>query len=235
MPFPSKLLIPGEEIVVESHPNWSVLVRPVSAFVLVLGACVAVAVAWSSAPIWVLYVLAAVAAVAAVFLAARVVSYRSKLLVITTSRVIYRSGVIRRTGREIPLDRIQDVTYHQSLVERLARAGSLTIESAGAAGQEPFPDIRRPAEMQSLINQLVSGDRDRFRGPPPGRPVRSHRDEEPATSELPVVGSSTGRTPPAPEGQSLAEALRELERLHELGVITDAEFAVERRRLLGLD
>ncbi len=234
MPFPSKLLIPGEEIVVESHPNWSVLVPPVAAFVLVLGACVAIAVAWSSAPIWVLYVFAAVATVGALLLAARVVSHRSKLLVITTSRVIYRSGVLHRTGREIPLDRIQDVTYHQNLIERLARAGSLTIESAGAAGQEPFPDIRRPAEMQSLINQLVSGDRGRFRAPPPARGDRSRRDEEPATSELPVVGQPTGRTPTAPEGQSLAEALRELERLHEFGVITDVEFAKERRRLLGL-
>ncbi|MGC9961208.1 MAG: PH domain-containing protein [Acidimicrobiales bacterium] len=161
MAYPHKLLAPGEEIVLETHPNWSILVPRVSLFLLVVAACVAVVVAWTSAPLWVGYALLALSGLFLLYVLAKVVMWRSTSLVLTNLRVVYRTGVIRRLGREIPLDRVQDVTYVQSIVERLVGAGSLTIQSAGAGGDEPFPDIRHPALVQSLINRLISQ-------PPPG-------------------------------------------------------------------
>lgn len=156
MAFPHKLLAPGEEIVLEAHPNWSILVPRVALFVLVVAGCLGVVVAWTAAPLWVGYVLLGIAAVFLLAVLAKVVTWRSTSLVLTNLRVVYRTGVLRRLGREIPLDRVQDVTYTQSLVERLVGAGSLTIQSAGAGGDEPFPDIRQPAVVQSLINRLIS-------------------------------------------------------------------------------
>ncbi|MGO8876088.1 MAG: PH domain-containing protein [Acidimicrobiales bacterium] len=156
MAFPRKLLAPGEEIVLETHPNWSILVPRASLFVLVVAGCVAVVVEWKSAPLWVGYVLLGVAALFLLWVLGKVVTWRSTSLVLTNMRVVYRTGVVRRLGREIPLDRVQDVTYTQSIVERLVGAGSLTIQSAGAGGDEPFPDIRHPALVQSLINRLIS-------------------------------------------------------------------------------
>jgi membrane protein YdbS with pleckstrin-like domain len=165
MAYPHKLLAPGEEIVLETHPNWSILVPRVSLFLLVVAACVAAAVAWSSAPLWVGYALLALSGLFLLYVLAKVVMWRSTSLVLTNLRVVYRTGVIRRLGREIPLDRVQDITYVQSIVERLVGAGSLTIQSAGAGGDEPFPDIRHPAVVQSLINRLISQ-------PPPGTYTR---------------------------------------------------------------
>lgn len=270
MAFPRKLLTPGEEIVAESHPNWSVLLQPAVLAAVVIAACIAVLVAWSSAPTAVGYVLAAVAVIALCWFALKIVSWRSRLLVVTTTRVVYRWGVLRRTGREIPLDRVQDVTFHQSFVERLLGAGSLTIESAGRSGQEPFPDIRHPAAMQSLINQLVTGDRESWRRAavaaqappaPPAPPVYQPPVPAPpqggpsVTTQLPPVpqGSQPFAASPPPRQESappaasppaqppvggatgpLADELRDLERLHEAGVLTDAEFDEKRRSLLGL-
>ncbi|MDA8040298.1 MAG: PH domain-containing protein, partial [Actinomycetota bacterium] len=156
MTFPRKLLAPGEEIVLESRPHWSVLVPRGFMLAVVLAGCIAVVVLFGSAPIWVGYILATVCLVAVVAFLAKLAAWRAASLVVTTSRVVYRSGVVRRTGREIPINRIQDVTFRQSLAERVLGAGALTIESAGEGGQEPFPDIRRPARVQSLISQLVS-------------------------------------------------------------------------------
>ncbi len=262
MSFPHKLLAPGEEVVVESFPNWSVLARPISVTIVVVAACVAILVYWVSAPVWALYVFAIVAVITFCWLAAKVVTWRSRLLVITTNRVIYRWGVVRRTGREIPLERVQDVTYHQTLLERLVGAGSLTIESAGASGQEPFPDIRHPAEMQSLINRLMSGDRESYRRaaearrappetpPPPARyeqppppprrppPTSSVDPAAPHTAEVSPVASparAPGTAPTSAPGGQLGDRLRDLERMHELGVITDDEFDRKRRELLGLE
>jgi membrane protein YdbS with pleckstrin-like domain len=258
MAYPRKLLIPGEEIVVEAHANWSILVRPVAITVLLVGGCVAAGVAWSSAPSWIDYVFAAAGAIVGLWFAAQVFAYRSRLLVITTTRVIYRWGVLRRTGREIPLDRVQDVTYHQTILERIVGAGSLLVESAGASGEEPFPDVRNPARLQSLINQLIAGDRSAFRqqaSPPPPTPMSSpavwapQHDPDPTDGYPPVPPGpppradggvpDPGLAPAAsaagpPVDFAVAEKLRDLERLHQAGVLTDEEFDAKRRQILGL-
>jgi membrane protein YdbS with pleckstrin-like domain len=156
MAFPRKLLAPGEDVVLEAHPNWSILVPRTSLFLLVVAGCVAIVVLWGSAPLWFGYVLLGFAGLFFLALLAKILVWRSTTLVLTNRRVVYRTGVFRRLGREIPLDRVQDVTYTQSILERLVGAGSLTIESAGAGGEDPFPDIRRPAVVQSLINRLIT-------------------------------------------------------------------------------
>ncbi|MHB8245677.1 MAG: PH domain-containing protein [Acidimicrobiales bacterium] len=236
MGYPRKLLTPGEDVVVEAYPSWSVLVRPVLTVLVVIGACVAVLFTWLSAPISILYVVAALIGLVGAWFIARIVAWRSRLLVITTSRVIYRWGVVRRTGREIPLNRVQDVTYRQGLMERLVGAGSLMIESAGASGQEPFRDIRRPAEMQSLINQLITGDYRRQAPPSSPRtaelqPVRLPAPIDPRGAGSTPVGRSSGEV----LNGALADQMRELERLHDLGLLTEAEFDRGRRQLLGME
>ena len=45
---------------------------------------------------------------------------------------------------EVPLQRINDVRFHQSILDRAVGAGDLIIESAGTQGQEVFADIRQP-------------------------------------------------------------------------------------------
>ncbi len=251
MPFPSRLLGPGEEVVLEAHPHWSLLVPRAFVTLLVLAGCVTVVVIWGSAPIWVAYVLAAVGVVAIGAFLAKLVSWRSALLVVTTSRIIYRSGLVRRVGREIPLRRVQDVTYRQTLVERLLGAGSLTIESAGRSGEEPFPDIRRPAHVQSVISQLLSGAVPASAvQPPPAEPKRSSPQEEPPAAGGRRDGgrvswrrSERGSGPggdAAPGGaqpsatRSVGAQLDELAQLHRAGVITDAEFEAKKQELLGL-
>ena len=144
--------------------------------------------ALASAPVWVGWVLLAVSLGALAYLAARYIGWRTKSFVVTSQRIVYRTGVVRRTGREIPIGRVQDVTYHQTVVERIVRAGSLTVESAGRQGRDPFPDISRPAEVQSLINRVVAQAADRF-GPEraPASPSDFGPDEvsEPVTDPTP--------------------------------------------------
>ena len=136
--------------------NWSYLFWPSVLTVVVLAGCVAVFVLWSSAPTFMAWVLLAFGVCVFVYFAARYIGWRTKSFVVTSQRIVYRTGALRRTGREIPIGRVQDVTYHQTVVERIVRAGSLTVESAGRHGQDPFPDITRPAEVQSLINRVVA-------------------------------------------------------------------------------
>lgn len=230
MGFPQRLLVPGEEVVLEAYPSRSVLLRPFLTTLVVLAAVGASLVEWSAAPLAVVALLGAVTLSALLFLAGRVVSWRSRLFVITTERVIARSGVVRRTGREIPLERVAEVVYHQSLVERLLRIGSVIVEPAGSGDPLPAFDLRRPAEIQSLINQLAAfpfrrGGAAELRpaASTGGRPRRADRRD--VTAPMVPVGG----------GGALGDSLRDLERLHERGVLSDDEFDSKRRQLLGVD
>lgn len=205
MPYPRKLLNAGEEIVLETRPNWSLLAGPVLLAVLVLAALVAILVLTAnSLPVWVGGILGAVFLADVVYVLSRYLSWRATLLVITTNRVVYRTGIFTRRGREIPIDRVQDVSFSQSLFERLVGAGSLTVESAGEHGQEPFPDVSHPERVQSTINRLCD--------------VNRQRDVQRATGQ-PVL--------------SIPEQIEKLGELYRRGILTEDEFEQKKADLLG--
>lgn len=240
MAFSRRLLAPGEEIVLEAHPNWSILAPRVVALLICVAASLGLASQWTGAPLWFGFVLLGIVALVMLFALAKVVSWRSTSLVLTNMRVVYRTGVLRRLGREIPLGRVQNVTYTQNLFERLVGAGSLTVESAGTSGQEPFRDIAKPAAVQSLINRLIAGSAPRYGmagaarlppvlppspPPPPIPPPRTaRRGGEPRPSEV----------APSARLSSSAE-LNRLRELLDLGVITEAEYRAKRSELVEGD
>lgn len=206
MSFPSKLLAPGEEVYLDSKPNWSLLFWPAVITILVLAGCVAIAVLWSSAPAVTAWVLLGCGLVALLYFALRYAAWTTTTFVVTSQRIVYRTGVLRRTGREIPIGRVQDVTYHQTIIERLVRAGSLSVESAGRHGQDPFPDITRPAEVQSLINRVVAQSGPVYsleQSPPPPRP-----ETQPAHEFVsqPITDPTPRAVLPVPPDQGRQEA-----------------------------
>ncbi|HEV2362291.1 MAG TPA: PH domain-containing protein [Acidimicrobiales bacterium] len=209
MPFSRKLLNEGEEIVLESRPNWSLLFWPVTLGVLVLAGLIAALVALpKSTPTWVLIPMLLVVVADLLYVLSRFVRWRTTLLVVTNLRIIYRHGVFGRQGREIPIDRVQDVSYKQTFLERIVRAGSLTIESAGQDGQEPFPDISHPEKMQSMINRLIDVSRDR--------------------TQLRTGANTVVQQAPL----SVPEQIEKLDELYRRGVLTEDEFNQKKKQLL---
>lgn len=144
-----------EEVLLATRPHWLRLVPRLAVPAAVLAAAVAAFVTWSSAPLWFAWVVLAAFVVAAALVVGRVLSWRSTTFVVTTARVVHREGVLHRTGREIPIRRVQDVSFHQGLLERLAGIGQVVIESAGSASAVAVRDLRRPAEVQRLVNRAL--------------------------------------------------------------------------------
>ena len=155
MPYPKKLLNENEQVLLDLRPHWIRLAFPTMVLVVVVAGSIAGVVLWTNAPVAFGYGLGAVVLIALVYGALRLIAWLSTNLVLTSSRIVYREGVVHRVGREIPLDRVQDVTYHQRLVERVFGAGSLVVESGGDRGAEPFPDIRDPESVQRHLNQAI--------------------------------------------------------------------------------
>ena len=166
VPYPTRLLHEDEQVLLDVRPHPLRLVGPSALGFVVLAGGIAGFVAWRSAPVWFGYALGGLLLVTAVYVAGKVIVWRSTNFVLTSSRVIYRRGVLHRVGREIPIDRVQDVTFHQRILERIVGAGSLVIESAGERGAQPIPDIRRPDRIQSLINKTLDSARNPVTRPP---------------------------------------------------------------------
>jgi uncharacterized membrane protein YdbT with pleckstrin-like domain len=90
-----------------------------------------------------------------------VIRWRTSHYIFTTHRVLIRRGVFTHTGRDIALQRINDVGFTQTLWDRIVRAGTLTIESAGEHGQETLIDVPKSEKQQQLLNHLIEADHDR--------------------------------------------------------------------------
>ncbi len=98
----------------------------------------------------------------------RYLTWATTNFVITSDRVIYRSGIIAKNGIEIPLERVNNVWFSQGIFERIIGAGDLLIESGGEDGKQRFTDIREPERVQNLIHaQMEVNKTKRFTPPPP--------------------------------------------------------------------
>ena len=81
--------------------------------------------------------------------------------VVTTNRIVLREGVLSRAGRDVPLNRVNDVTFSHSVGERLFRSGTLVVESAGERGQVVLADVPRVESVQRTVYDLVQDAEDR--------------------------------------------------------------------------
>jgi uncharacterized membrane protein YdbT with pleckstrin-like domain len=78
--------------------------------------------------------------------------------------VLLREGVLARRGRDIALSRIADVSYRQTLGQRLVRSGTLTIDCLGEGGTTVLERVPDCEGVQQLLVALMEEDADRRSG-----------------------------------------------------------------------
>jgi uncharacterized membrane protein YdbT with pleckstrin-like domain len=203
MAFPTRLLIEGEELIMDLRPHWIALIMP------------AVATLATVAVMLVLYdafdenILDTVVGIAgSLFLLAypvrKLVDWLTSHFVVTSDRIIHRRGFIAKYSMEVPLEAINDVRFEQGIIDRVIGAGTLVVQSASEAGRQVFDHIRKPEEVQKTIYHQGELNQQRMMRGSDGRSSHS------STSEL----------------ERLAD-------LRARGVLTEEEFQAQKRRLLG--
>jgi uncharacterized membrane protein YdbT with pleckstrin-like domain len=209
MPYPKKLLNPDETVALDLHPHWWYFFEAAAALVISIIAGIAVRVALDSGNTrkYLGYVVLVAIVVSAIWLLVRYLKWVTTNFVITNDRIIFRQGVVGKSGIEIPLDRVNNVNFNQSAFERLLGAGDLLIESGGEDGQQRFTDVRTPQRVQNLIHAQVEL-KSRQRG---------------------------GYAAPSAAGGPLdvGSQLEKLEGLLQRGSLTQDEFDMQKQRLLG--
>lgn len=206
MPFPKRLLLDHEELVFDLKPHWIAIVP---------------AVLWGILSVvagWFLYglasdhhsgvgkkiVLLAVLLSLVILTVAPILRWMFTMFVLTSDRLVTRRGIVAKQSKEIPLERINDVSFSQSIFERMVGAGDLLIESAGERGQERISHVRKPESVQMRIYKVMEDNANRM-----SRPAAPERRED-----------------------TIPEQLEALARLKEAGTISEDEFQSKKAELL---
>ncbi|MEV6441627.1 MULTISPECIES: PH domain-containing protein [unclassified Amycolatopsis] len=191
MAYPDDLLSEQEHVVVHSHPHFKMLIFPTLALLVTVGAGTWLAIlAKDAGSPWNTVGLIAIAVVALVLIVwlflAPLVRWRTTHFIVTTDRLIAREGVLKRTGIDIPMGRINSVQFEHGLLDRVFGCGTLIIESAS---DEPlrFEDIPHVEKVHTVIYREVNDNPyDDYR---PGAPQQQPQQ----TTPLPPQGG--GRPP----------------------------------------
>lgn len=173
MGLPKRALAPGEHVVLSVRTHWKALVGPIFLlfFVAALAGFGAAALPAGRYHRVGELGLAAIAAVLVLRLTVwPFLQWLAETFTITDRRLAHRAGVVRKSGRDLPLARVADVSYDRSLWDRLFRCGTLVVQTAGEAGDIVFDDIPHVDEFELALTELCYGpDSDR----PPPTPLRT--------------------------------------------------------------
>lgn len=166
MGFPEDVLTADENVVVNTHPHWSRIAGPALAVPLVLLLAV---LGVFFVPAWsvqhaIQYVIIALGLAALIYLSI-VPWFRwyTTRYVITNERMMVREGLVNRTGRDIPLARIEDVSFEQTFVERLAGSGTLIVSGAGERGPLVLSSFPHVGDTHATVYELLEADAERRR------------------------------------------------------------------------
>lgn len=158
-------------MLVDVRPHWVYLSGPAALTMLALAGAIAIGFEFPQAPVDVVWVLVAMVAIPALWLVVRTIKWLGVSIVVTTHRLVYRRGIIRRDVVQLRLQRIAEVHLNQSVLDRLIGAGRLVVEVQGDPQPLLVDDLRRPRSIQRVLNrqldQLDLGSAVRSTGSPP--------------------------------------------------------------------
>jgi uncharacterized membrane protein YdbT with pleckstrin-like domain len=166
MAYPAKLLSAGERIEFEMRPHWRSLVTP--SLVLVLTVAVATFL-WRVLPSgdtgkYLKYALVIVALLCILaYFVKPLLGWLTTQYVFTDRRIITRTGIIARSGRDMALSKVNDVSFSYNILERILGCGTLKVSSA-SDDDLVISNMPHVEEIQREIYRLREDDDARRRG-----------------------------------------------------------------------
>jgi uncharacterized membrane protein YdbT with pleckstrin-like domain len=222
MAYPKNLIQQGETVALDLRPHWWYFSRNIfTGIPLVI--LVLLIFNWDGdniardASVWIVVVLLIAWAA---WLVLKYFQWTMTYFVVTDRRVIYRTGVLSKRGVEIPLERVNNINFHQRIIDRIIGAGDLDIESAGRDGQSHFDFVRHPDGVQHEIYRQMEK-----------RNMPQNFAAPAAPAAAPAPAPAPAPTPVA--APNVPEQIEQLAQLRDQGHITEAEFEQKKSELLG--
>jgi hypothetical protein len=171
MSFPRHLLGEDEELVLDLRPHWSAVAGPVFAGLVAIAAGLTLP---GLVPAWLgglqrfahLVIQLAALTVLVWLVAPRIARWLTTQIVLTSDRLILRTGVFTKYAREVRLPLINQVDIRQPVLSRLLGSGDLIVETGSHAHQRRavFPSVPDPQFLSDQIDAQIDryGDDDGY-------------------------------------------------------------------------
>lgn len=144
---------------------------------------------------------------------------------ITTEYVYIDSGVLKTTSEQIPMWSVRDVDFKQSMMQKARGVGSISIrcqhDDFTGKSSVVLEDIDGGRELRDLINEHAHTARLEYQK----RAQTQHVNYQGANAPIGV-----------PQDGAVEDPMVRLEKLAEMrekGILTDEEFAAEKKKLLN--
>jgi uncharacterized membrane protein YdbT with pleckstrin-like domain len=145
----------------------------------------------------------------------KIIDRKNNIWIVTNFRVIDEYGVFSINSKESPLDKINNVSYRQSLIGRIFSFGDVQIQTAAERGST----LHKMVEKPKLLKDTITNCQDEY---------RQDQIREQAVNLASVVGGGqpTKKT-------DIFEQLTKLHGLKENGIITEDEFNQRKAKILA--
>jgi uncharacterized membrane protein YdbT with pleckstrin-like domain len=145
-------LHPGETVIYEGHPSWRSTFGFYLIGVLVAAAAVAIGVVADQTGI-------GIAAGVVILVLVLIVGFLRRITtryLITSRRLQIRRGLLSKHIEETRIDRVVDVTVHQSLLDRMLAIGAVDFDNASAQQGDlfRFSGVASPDRVVRAIDRV---------------------------------------------------------------------------------
>ena len=134
----------GEKILLVTYSTWVSLVGP--ALMAIIGFVLAYFIGFLHYG-WIL------PAFAILYFILKYYSWKAYIWVVTNYRVIDELGLIKHYAKESPLDKINNVSYDQTLWGRILNFGHVKIQTAAQVGATDYHHVHNPKRLKDTITQ----------------------------------------------------------------------------------
>lgn len=154
MGYVERHLLPGERVLYKTRLHWGVFVKPV--LIVLAGVALMALVRRVQDPPWLWMIGAAVALIGLAWGFVCYVEVMTSEFAVTTSRLIFKVGLISRYTTELLLAKVESIGVQQGLVGRVLNCGDLTVTGTGGA-REIFQRVRDPIGFRNHVQRATLG------------------------------------------------------------------------------
>jgi uncharacterized membrane protein YdbT with pleckstrin-like domain len=201
----------GEQVLLITRTSWITLIVP--ALIAVVGLVIAYFIDFFG---WGL----AVSIPVLLYFLYKYLAWRVNIWAVTNCRVIDETGLLSHYAKESPLEKINNVSYDQTLFGRIFNYGHVEIQTAAEIGSTDYNDVHAPKLLKDTIT-LAQAD------------YKTLQLTSQAVHMANAIGLHKSNASPSGNSPGLASELEKLFELKQKGVLSEEEYNKAKSRILN--
>ena len=194
----------GEKVILITRPHW--LTLGISILIMLVGLVIGILIGGYGLIIPLITLF---------YFMYEVVKRNNNIWAVTNLRVIDEFGVFSNNAKESPLDKINNVSYGQSLWGKIFGYGNVQIQTAADSGSTTYFAVEKPKKLKDTI---------------------THMQEEYKLQQIKNQAAELANAIAAGQKENRSDVADELEKLYELlqkGILTEEEYTARKTKILN--